>query len=155
MRLQRFDSLTEAYEAAKDGTHYRNQWGSDDWYGGSVEETTHAILRGWTAGVSEATEKSRRIVDRAVSSRSAMALVQDFQPDVVGAAYDVGGYCSGVPECWVRPETVPVRRAISVCVNVTASGGIEASTLRKRGIAVASLVLAPLSLATGGMMGSV
>src|SRR5690606_32507271 len=88
------------------------------------------------------TEKSRRIVDRAVSSRSAMALVQDFQPDVVGAAYDVGGYRSGVPECWVRPETVPVRRAISVCVNVTASGGIEASTLRKRGIAVASLVLA-------------
>jgi hypothetical protein len=137
----RYSSLTECLMAAKASPIWGNNAGRD-WQGGTFKECEQWALNGWQEGARIASDKSARIVDRLVQSQSGMALTDTLAYDVTGGVYDVGGYLSGTPECWIRSEPQIAKRAISILVNVTASGGVESSTLQTRGIAVASLVLA-------------
>lgn len=137
----RFPSLSACLSHAMKSPFWGNNSSGRSWQGGTFEEAHRWATQGWPEGAREATAKSRRVVERALQSTSAMALTHVLEYDVAGGAYDVGALCSGVPECWIRPEPQHVRRAISLCVNITASGGVTAETLKARGIAVASLVL--------------
>lgn len=137
----RFATLSECVERAMKSP----TWGDSEstgFMGGTWAETKQYSTLGWPDGVREATEKANRVVDRAVQSTAALVLNMELSYDVAGAAYDVGGYLSGVPECWMRPQLVIERKAISIITNIVASASVPASALRTRGIAVASLVLA-------------
>lgn len=144
-KIERFESLEALTRAAIASPDWNAKRGGDmgnSWAGGSYDDAATFALKGWPEGVKEARERSERIVNRVVQSQSALALVTDNAYDMAGACYDVGGYLSGTPECWIRPQETVARRSISISVNIEASGGISAGTMRQRGIAVASLVMA-------------
>lgn len=148
---QHFDSFSAFVEAAVASPVWatcrpghrldRPESAYSEFCGGSWEDAKEWALYGWPEGAREASEQSARIVDRAINATS-LSESLGIGSDVVGACYDVGAYSAGVPECWIKPEMQLVKRAIHIGVNIGASGGIPASTLRRRGIALASLVLA-------------
>jgi hypothetical protein len=100
--------------------------------------------KGWAEGM----VKARAVALPAVET-AAREVVEspDMAQDVTGAAFDIGGYLSGEPECWARPDVVDAKPAIVLTANLSASGGIPAEMLTLRGTAVAALALA---LQTGG-----
>lgn len=140
---RRFASLTETVEAARKSPDWTNGYADDhaDFAGATAEGAAALALYGWPEGAREASILASKVV-QAVIAGTGNALVMQMQSDVCGACYDVGAYCSGEPECWIRPEPTLTKRAISIGVNAGASGGVPASALRNRGIAIASLVLA-------------
>lgn len=111
------------------------------WKGGHWDEVCEFAYRGWPKGMEMASTMSQRIADRAVLAVGQIEH-EELTSDVSGVAFDVGGYCSGVPEHWVRPHIVADKKEVRLVTNVCASAGVPAATLMKRGIAVAALVLA-------------
>jgi hypothetical protein len=85
---------------------------------------------------------------RAISMPIVEALASSTAPDlgwtgdVNGAAYDVGEYLSGTPECWIRPDPAVSKPCVTIAVNTVSSGGIPAAMLELRGAAVVALTLA-------------
>lgn len=139
----RYDSLTALVDAARKMPYWnRADWADDAWAGGSFKQAEEYTARGWADGAREASDKVNRIADRLLQSQTALALSDDLTFDVTGGVYDIGGYLSGEPECWIRKEPQIAKRGVSVCVNITASCGVAADVMRRRGIAVAALVLA-------------
>lgn len=143
---ERFTSLTAAIDAAKT----RPSWGDDvgleggarAWCRWSSADAAKLATQGWSEGAKRASEVSTRIVDRMVQSVSGNALVETLAYDVAGGCYDIGGYLSGSPECWIRSEPQIAKRAVSICLNLAVSAGVPTSAMEIRGLAVAALVLA-------------
>jgi len=95
---------------------------------------------GWPEGTSQAAKVSQGLVNRIMQSYS-MGLSTESVQDVTGAVYDPASYISGVPECWLRPDMQPSRRAVSIGVNISASSAISNETITARGTATMALVL--------------
>lgn len=145
-QYREFNSLTAAHEAARKHPEWGKQYAAADhgdgqWSGGTYAQADSYIQYGWHDGATQASEASARIVDRVVS-QSAYVLGIEYAYDVTGGTYDIGAYCSGVPECWIRPQPTLTKRAIHICTHIGAHVGIRNSTILNRGMAVASLALA-------------
>lgn len=108
--------------------------------GANTVEALRLAREGWPLGAKLASEKATAIADRIVGAHS---LAQTFVTgyDVMGAAYDAGAVALGMPEAWGVLNPEESKRAIRIVLSLTASGGIEASVMQRRGIAVAALAL--------------
>jgi len=62
-----------------------------------------------------------------------------YRFDVTGQFFDVGLVVSGEPECWLQEEAQPIRKTVSICINLSASEAISADSLSIRGAAVLAL----------------
>ena len=89
---------------------------------------------GWTAGTTDIInqiDQIEHVQDEELSG---------YRFDVTGQFFDVGLVVSGEPECWFEQEMEPTRKVVSICSNISSSGGIEAGTLARRGAAIIALV---------------
>lgn len=112
-----------------------------DWAGGSQLDATRLATFGWPEGAAMASEKSVRIANRVVEATGA-STYPAIEYDVIGAAYDAGAVALGMPEAWGVMAPQVAKRAIHVILNLSCSGGVPASSIRARGLAVTALVLA-------------
>lgn len=117
-------------------------WGEGDkgWQGvANLGEARALAANGWPAGM----DKARGVALPALNAVSdLMADAACIAQDVTGAAFDVGAYLSGEPECWARPDAVESKRVVTIMANLSASAGIPADMLELRGGAVAALAMA-------------
>lgn len=120
-----------------------NPPGDFRWRGaGDTWETTMKYARnGWPEGARRAREIAENISNR-IAAAAGMVNQDVLSADVSGAAFDVGAIMQGVPEAWTRIEPVLQKKEIRIVTNVCASAGIDAETLKTRGLAVAGLALA-------------
>ncbi len=96
--------------------------------------------RGWSEGM----DKVRSIALPAVDKMAATIEAQDerWGWDVTGAAYDVGEYLSGAPECWLAPTLISDKPCVTISINSALSMGIPKEMIEMRGAAVVALALA-------------
>lgn len=111
------------------------------WAGGSQADAVRLATYGWPEGAAMASEKSTRIANRIVEATGA-ATYQTIEYDVIGAAYDAGAVALGMPEAWGVMAPQVSKRAIHIVLNLSCSGGVPASSIQARGLAVTALVLA-------------
>jgi len=138
----RFNSLHEMVSYVEslpyDETTYDE---TNAWAGGSHDDAAKLATWGWPKGAKLASEKATRIADRLVTATGS-SVYQSIEYDVIGAAYDAGAVALGIPEAWgvLAPQTA--KRAVRIVLNCTVSGGIPASAITARGLAVCALALA-------------
>ena len=63
-----------------------------------------------------------------------------YQRNVTGQFFDVGLVIEGEPECWFEQELEPTRKVVSICCNISSSGGLDSIKLARRGSAIIALV---------------
>jgi hypothetical protein len=91
-------------------------------------------LTGWQVGTDD-------IVSQVTDIKHAeMDMLKGYAMDVEGQFFDIGMVISGEPECWFKPAKKPVKKVVSICVNIAGSGGVDASSLARRGAAILALV---------------
>jgi hypothetical protein len=112
-----------------------------DWAGGSISEAIKLATYGWPEGARIASDKAMRIANRVVEATGA-ATFQVIEYDMIGAAYDAGAVALGIPEAWGVMAPQVSKRAVHLVLNVSVSGGVPASSIQARGLAVTALVLA-------------
>lgn len=112
-----------------------------EWYGGAtMDQALQYARHGWAAGTAQAGALVTRLADRLVSA-TAPTQATVIGMDVMGAALDTAAYVAGVPEAWGTLQADDTKKAVHVVVNCSASGGVPASALMSRGVAVAAIVL--------------
>jgi hypothetical protein len=126
--------LAEA-EAGLPGSHIDRSFCGVNTY----QEALTLARHGWPEGMAAVRTISLPLVRAVVSDRT---LTGGWAWDVTGAAYDVGEYLSGAPECWLTPETETAKPAVKIGFNLTSAAGVDQRTLMARGAAVVALVLA-------------
>ncbi len=103
-------------------------------------EALQIARTGWPAGMEFIRSITTPIVDKMAGTIEAHD--ERWGWDVTGAAYDVGEYLSGAPECWLAPTLISDKPCITIAANITSSGMIDALQLKRRGAAVVALTLA-------------
>jgi len=111
------------------------------WAGGTHESAMELASVGWPEGAKLASDKAVRMANRLVET-TGIAQCDVVEYDVIGAAYDVGAVALGIPEAWGMLAPQEARKAIRIVLNVAVSGGVPASSITARGLAVTALVLA-------------
>jgi hypothetical protein len=114
--------------------------GARTWAGAAnVGEALQIAEHGWREGMA----RVRSITMPIVTGLAARIETDDgWGYDVTGAAYDVGEYLQGVPECWLSPTHVTEKPCVTIMVNVTTSAGIPKEMIELRGAGVVALALA-------------
>lgn len=142
--IRRFDSMTEFVDyAEKPVTRSSGQTMSSgqSWdLAVGWEGALDLARNGWSEGRPEADAMVNQIV-----ASLAEVIETAFEPvhDVEGGAVDMAAFLEGEPECMMRFEIAEHsahREVIRIIVSTTCSGGISASIVRNRGLAVAALV---------------
>jgi hypothetical protein len=110
----------------------------------SIGEALQIADIGWPDGMARVQAITMPVVNTIAST---LATDGGWTYDVTGAAYDVGEYLSGVPECWLTPDAVASRPCVTIGANIVSSGGIPKEMLELRGAAVCALAM---SLQTAG-----
>jgi hypothetical protein len=128
------------YLASMDSVPDSMSWGERKWTGvRDLGEARKLAREGWAAGM----ERARAVALPAVEAATRETIEGAcLTADVTGAAFDVGGYLSGEPECWVRPDAVETKPAVTIMASLSASAGIPAEALEMKGAAVAALAMA-------------
>lgn len=155
MRHERYDlpdwaSLVAALDTPE--SEYSKRWGRSSRKEGSPEWDLNA---GWyqtreycgAAGWPEGAARIRQYTDRWVPQLASLVALPQYTPDVTGEYFDVGVLMTGEPEHWFAREDAPAAVAGGgavhrVVINLSASAGVDASALVRRGAAVAALVSA-------------
>lgn len=145
--FEKYDSWDAFLEAAKEsGKKYPGAEGwransSDPWRGTPTWAKALTLAEeGWDEVRPEVERISETIKDD-VRPLLLSTFRSDF--DVAGAAVDIARFLDGEPECMVQLTPVKIAkpgRVISILVNVGATLGVSAATIRKRGAAVCALV---------------
>jgi hypothetical protein len=111
------------------------------WSGGvsSIGDALTIADRGWPEGM----EQVHKVAMPALAVVSSIiAPSGGWEYEVTGAAYDVGTYIAGIPECWATPEVEAVRPVITIAACTTSSAMVPAKMLTLRGVGVVALALA-------------
>lgn len=134
------DTDWSEYLARFDAIDPSDTYGPAEWSGGvaNLGEALQVARKGWPEGMEWARDVAMPALSAATSTRVAG---EAWTYDVTGAAYDVGEYLSGVPECWLACQTSETRPVISILVNIAVSAGVPADAIRRRGAAVTALAL--------------
>lgn len=105
------------------------------WCGNStLSDAMKLAATGWHVGTDDILNKLDAIKhDETMEQRG-------YQWDVVGQQFDIGAVLSGEPECWLKEDYQPTRKFVSICINLSLSGGISENALTRRGAAVIALV---------------
>jgi len=141
-RIEYFNSFGEMYNYAKDNDEPKSSNGnSKEWAGTKTLASACDLARnGWT--------EVRPMVDEILgdlTERLADKLDNLYKPqyDFGGAYVDMGRFVEGDPECMVTFQAVEagaMGRVIKIAVSGTASAFIDPEDIKKRGIAIISLV---------------
>lgn len=112
-----------------------------EWNGGfTYEEAETALLAGWSAGVTPILELSNPLFD----SISSLIERTDISFDVTGNFLDVARFSEGEPECWGtfhdNIHDGSGQRVLRVSYNITASAGVSAEVMQRRGMIITTLV---------------
>lgn len=114
--------------------------GGNEWVGHATwEQALNMATHGWPEGMTHVRDMILPAVETRVSKMTHSAA---WTWDVTGAAYDVGEYLSGVPECWLAPQVEEHKPALTLAVNLTSSAGIGIKHLMRRGASLVGLTLA-------------
>jgi hypothetical protein len=141
-RIEYFNSFGEMYNYAKDNDSPQSSNGNSEQWAGTktLAKACDLARNGWT--------EVRPMVDDLLgdlTERLADKLDNLYKPmyDFGGAYVDMGRFVEGDPECMVTFQAVPdgaMGRVIKIAVSGTASSYIDAEDIKKRGIAIISLV---------------
>lgn len=131
-----FDSLTEVSDFfKKNGNGYQSL--ANQWAGGTVETMFDRLHNGWQEGADKIAAKFDSALARPVST-----VGKRIKYDVAGGGCSVSRYVAGSPMHMKRQrQAESIKAPIRVFASVCASSGIDADTMNKRGIAIASLVM--------------
>ena len=143
LRVESFDSFGDFYNYAKDNDtpQASNKDEYNNWSGTkSLAKACDLARNGWTAVRPEVDELLSDLTDRLADKLDNL-----YKPmyDFGGAYVDMGRFVEGDPECMVTFQSVPegaMGRVIKLVVAGTASSFIDPEHIRKRGVAVISLV---------------
>lgn len=105
----------------------------------SYDQLHSLAHNGWAEGMRHVHEVAIPAVQAVVSARVAQA---GWAWDVTGAAYDLGEYLTGAPECWLTPDTETTRPVIRIQVNLGLRFTIPGRMVTLRGAGVVALTLA-------------
>lgn len=152
--IHRFDSVTEAVEAASKGRDKRassstaeRNFGGYGWYETeSFEDACKLAVDGWDGireDLSELVKEVSAEVQETISTR--------WEPrwDVEGAVVDIEAFNNGEPDCMVSfeaTEATETKPVVTVLVNTCFSGGFSASQMVTRGAGICGLVEVLMSL---------
>jgi hypothetical protein len=128
-----FNSVIEIADCVDDGDDYEAMKHDQRFAGASWSESLRLAREGWTEGTAEVLAN----LDNIAASDSHD---KEWRWDVVGEMFDVGEYMTGNPEHWLEQAPQPDRKTHKVVANVTASGGVNAESMRMKGAAVLALV---------------
>ena len=104
-----------------------------------VPATRTLATLGWPAGM----DHVRAITLPAVRTLLAQVVpASGWTLDVTGAAYEMGEYLSGVPECWQAPQVEAVKPVVRIQVDLGLRADIPGRMVTHRGAAVVALTLA-------------
>lgn len=143
-RIEYFNSFGEMYNYAKDNAEPKssNKVERDDWSGGtkSLVSACDLARNGWTEIRPEVDELLGELTERLADKLDNL-----YKPlyDFGGAYVDMGRFVEGDPECMVTFQAVPdgaMGRVIKIAIAGTASHNIDQEWIKKRGIAIISLV---------------
>jgi hypothetical protein len=111
--------------------------GAGDWYGGmSFDQSLTAVRQGDTSSVAASEAMLSRLEDMVFVSTGYVV-----RNDVVGFLPDIPSFIAGTPMAMLnRDQVVQDTAPLSVIVDLTSSGGISASDVRQRGMAILALV---------------
>lgn len=131
-----FDSLSEVSEFFKEhGNGYQTR--ANEWAGGSIATMFDRLHNGWQEGADKIAAKFDAALARPVATTG-----KRIKYDVAGGSCSVSRYVAGSPMHMKRQrQAESIKAPIRVFASVCASGGIDADTMNKRGIAIASLVM--------------
>lgn len=143
-RIEYFNSFGDFYNYAKDNAEPKssNKPERDDWSGGtkSLVAACDLARNGWTEIRPEVDELLNELTERLADK---LDNLYKPQYDFGGAYVDMGRFVEGDPECMVTFQAVPegaMGRVIKIAVAGTASHHIDQEWIKKRGIAIISLV---------------
>lgn len=110
------------------------------WLGApSYADALDMARRGWPEGMSHVNSMAPPMLDRLAPR---IVTSGGWAWDVTGAAYDVGEYLSGAPECWLTPDTHETRPVVSIQVLGGISASVSHDAIIRRGAATVALILA-------------
>jgi hypothetical protein len=143
MRIEYFNSFGDFYNYAKDNIQplSSDKREENNWSGTkSLAQACDLARNGWTAVRPEVDELLGDLTERLADKLDNL-----YKPmyDFGGAYVDMGRFVEGDPECMVTFQAVPegaMGRVIKIAVAGTASAMIDPEWIRKRGVAVISLV---------------
>lgn len=140
--IESFDSFLDFVQFAQDNPNpLESQSSSAGWAGSaSLEDAVNIAKHGYM----EVRPQVDALFDD-ISERIADRLDMRFQTTLnyTGAVVDMGRFVLGDPECMLDyvPETADtMNRVVRILVNISASSGVSADEIRRRGVAVAALV---------------
>jgi hypothetical protein len=116
-----------------------NKPGAEKWNGNttSLDHAISLVDTGWTEGAAKVSHWSAKLGCFLDASRAVKA--RQFAWDVVGDFVDVGKYLTGEPECFGSEENDGEQiasRIVSIRLNSSVSGGLQADAIVARGVAV-------------------
>jgi hypothetical protein len=114
------------------------------WYGGiknrgAFQAALSIARRGWPEGMRHVNTLTAPMVN---ALAPAMASDGGWSWDVTGAAYDVGEYLSGAPECWLTSGAPASRPVVTIQSLAAVYGGVDADAINRRGGACVALAMA-------------
>lgn len=141
-RYEIFDSLGEFASVAKGNTAPQSSNGNTAKWAGSenLVEACNLASNGWSEIRPEVDAILVQLEDRLAEKFSTM-YVTEYATS--GAGVDMGRFVTGEPECMVEfmPQSqASMGRVVKIIVAGTASSGIDAEDIKRRGIAVLALV---------------
>jgi hypothetical protein len=152
--LVRYDSVAQLRQAWIDNPHGERGWESDvEWYGGETREDTKRLSY---VGDTKLVPDAEHLIQKLDLAVETPRRTWDRAP--VGAYYAIPEVIAGIPLSARRQVMTNDERApISVLVSTSSSAGIDAKTLRKRGVVIMAMVMAlsrvrPVSLHTLSFM---
>lgn len=124
---------------------HRDNGGHDAaWFGGIPNKgcfraALSLARRGWPEGMAHVNALTAPMV-----SALAPAMSQDggWAWDVTGAAYDVGEYLTGVPECWLTSQAPTSKPTVTIQALAAIYGGVDSGAINRRGGACVALAIA-------------
>lgn len=115
-------------------------WDADQIAGArSFEEVRNLARFGWADGAQHIKSIALPIVESVVTRR---ATGTSWEWDVTGAAYDVGEYLSGVPECWLTATPEETKPVVTIQVDLGLRASIPGRIVTLRGAGLVALTLA-------------
>ena len=107
----------------------RNEWAGNKTY----EETMTELLYGNKEITHQFLEGLKNIGHETETNTS-------ISMNTEGFAYDMGAVVSGEPECCVDMKAPEVKKSLTILMDYTAAGRIDADVLIKRGLGIANLI---------------
>jgi hypothetical protein len=116
--------------------------GMKDWSGtNSFEDAKELAIKGWEEGTKAIEKFTSMFLNQLVNSLK----IDDYFYDVTGQDFDLDRVLIGEPESWLQSEQMevkaPAQHNVKILVHIGAMAFVSKETIRRKGAAVAALVM--------------